>query len=126
VYRFELGYLPGAAADWDGDLLVEYMQGVSWWLHAQEPVGLVPEDLWRSTELLRDQDRRHVGQLRQMSLPPEALLLRRVDGLLFQTAAMTRASAPWGSLMRELVEGGEPVGELGSQHAQWLERRRAA
>jgi predicted unusual protein kinase regulating ubiquinone biosynthesis (AarF/ABC1/UbiB family) len=122
----ELGYLPGEPSDFDGALLLEYMQGVSWWLHAQEPVRLAPEDLWRSTEMLRDEDRRHVGQLRQMTLPPEALLLRRMEGLLFQTAAMTRACAPWGRLMTELVEGGEPVGELGAQHAQWLAGRRAA
>jgi hypothetical protein len=36
------------------------------------------------------------------------------------------ASAPWGSLMRELTDGGEPVGELGAQHAEWLARRHAA
>jgi predicted unusual protein kinase regulating ubiquinone biosynthesis (AarF/ABC1/UbiB family) len=122
----ELGYLPGQPSDFDAALLLEYMQSVSWWLHAQEPVRLAPEDLWRSTEMLRDEDRRHVGQLRQMTLPPEALLLRRMEGLLFQTAAMTRACAPWGRLMTELVEGGEPVGELGAQHAQWLGGRRAA
>jgi hypothetical protein len=58
-----------------------------------------------------------------MTLPPEALLLRRMEGLLFQTAAITRASAPWGKLLRELIEGAEPVGDLGAQHAAWLARR---
>src|SRR4051812_7343503 len=49
-----------------------------------------------------------------MTLPPEALLLRRMEGLLFQTAAIMRACAPWGRLLRELIEGGEPVGEAAS------------
>ena len=55
-----------------------------------------------------------------MTLPPHALLLRRMEGLLFQTASTLRAAAPWGALLRELVEGDEPVGELGRQHAEWL------
>jgi len=123
----ELGYLPGPSHDWDGELLLDYMREASWWLQAEEPLRLAPEDLWRSTELLRDEGgREHVAQLRRMTLPPEALLLRRMEGLLFQTAGMLRASAPWGSLMRELTDGGEPVGELGAQHAEWIARRHAA
>jgi hypothetical protein len=50
-------------------------------------------DLWRGAELLREADgRRHVEQLRRMKLPPEALLLRRMEGLLFQTATTLRAT----------------------------------
>ncbi len=120
----ELGYLTGAPDELDTALLLDYMQGVSWWLQADEPLRLVPEDLWRGAELLREQDARgHIDQLRQMTLPPEALLLRRMEGLLFQMATTLRASAPWGRLMRELVEEAEPVGELGAQHAAWLAGR---
>jgi hypothetical protein len=62
-------------------------------------------------------------QIRRMTLPPEALLLRRMEGLLFQIASTVRAEAPWGLLLRELVEGGLPVGELGADHAQWFASR---
>ena len=121
----ELGYLPGEPSEWDGELLLDYMRGVSWWLHAEEPLRLAPEDLWRGSELLRDEEaRNHIAQLKRMTLPPEALLLRRMEGLLFQTAAILRACAPWGLLLRELIEGGEPVGELGKQHKDWLQARR--
>ncbi len=115
----ELGYLPGDGEQWDSQLLLEYMSSASWWLQVEGPLRLSPEDLWRSTGIVRE----HMDQLRQMRLPPEALLLRRMEGLLFQTASTLRASAPWGELMRELVEGGAPVGELGEQHARWLSRR---
>jgi hypothetical protein len=47
-----------------------------------------------------------------------------MEGLLFQTAAMMRACAPWGRLLRELIEEAEPVGELGRQHADWLKAKR--
>ena len=46
--------------------------------------------------------------MRRMTLPPQALLLRRMEGLLFQIASTLRAEAAWGALLRELVEGGEP------------------
>jgi len=118
-----LGYLVDGADDFDGALLLDYMVAVSWWMQAEEPLRLAPEDLWRGTEVLREQDgRRHMDQLRRMQLPPEALLLRRMEGLLFQTAATLRASAAWAPLFRELIEGAEPVGELGTEHAAWLDR----
>ena len=47
------------------------MHGVSWWLQAEGPLRLAPEDLWRGADLLREADgRRHVDQLRRMKLPP--------------------------------------------------------
>ncbi len=118
-----LGYLPGELDGWDGTLLVEYMRQVSWWLRTDEPLRLTPEDLWRSTAGLREEGGRHVAQLRRMTLPPDALLLRRMEGLLFQTAAMLHARAPWGPLLAELIEGAEPVSELGAAHADWLAQR---
>ncbi len=55
--------------------------------------------------------------MRRMTLPVEALLLRRMEGLLFQIASTVRAEADWGALVSELVEGGEPTTELGREHA---------
>ena len=121
----ELGYLPSGPERFDGQLLVDYMAEVSWWMAPEQPLRLAPEDLWRSTEVLRQaRDGDQIAQLRRMTLPPEALLLRRMEGLLFQSAASLRASAPWGRLLRELIEEDEPVGELGRQHAAWVARRR--
>ena len=102
----ELGYLPGEIADWDGDLLLEYMREVSWWLYAEEPLRLAPEDLWRSTERLREggglDD--HFAQLRRMTLPPQVLLLRRMEGLLFQIASTVRGRPLGGAAASALVE----------------------
>ncbi|MEA2372193.1 MAG: hypothetical protein QOH12_2587 [Solirubrobacteraceae bacterium] len=115
----DLGYLPGESADWDGELMLGYMREVSWWLEATD--RLEPRDLWRSAAPLRGDDGgEHMSQLRRMTFPPEALLLRRMEGLLFQSATAIRAKAQWGPLMRELVEGDPPVGRLGADHARWL------
>jgi hypothetical protein len=121
----ELGYLPGEESDWDGELLLTYMRQVSWWLQADGATRLGPEDLWRGTSELRDGGvaGEHIAQLRRMTVPAEALLIRRMEGLLFQTAALVRARAPWGQLLEELIEGAEPVTELGREHRAWLAQR---
>src|SRR4051794_2212102 len=116
-----LGYLRDGA-DWNGLLLLEHMRAVSWWLHGDAPLRLTPEDAWRGSAALREQRNAELmQQMRQMTLPPEALLLRRMEGLLFQVATTLRAEANWGALLGELVEGDAPIDELGRQHAQWLE-----
>ena len=120
----ELGYLPGPSAEWDGALLLEHMRHAAWWFTGDEPLRLAPEDLWRGTESLREESGDQImEQMRRMTVPPEALLLRRMEGLLFQIASTVRAEAPWGLLLKELVEGGPPVGELGAEHAEWLASR---
>jgi predicted unusual protein kinase regulating ubiquinone biosynthesis (AarF/ABC1/UbiB family) len=120
----ELGYLPGLAVEWDAGVILEGMREAAWWFLGDEPLRLKPEDLWRGSESLRDGSGPEAyEQMRRMTLPPEALLIRRMEGLLFQIASTVRAEADWGALLSELVEGGEPVTELGREHAAWLAER---
>ncbi len=119
-----LGYLPGPSVEWDSELLLEHMRMLSWWFLGDEKRRLEPEDLWRNADMMRDgSGSEMIEQMRRMSLPTEALLLRRMEGLLFQIASTVRAAAPWGPLLDELLAGGEPVGELGAAHAAWLAER---
>jgi predicted unusual protein kinase regulating ubiquinone biosynthesis (AarF/ABC1/UbiB family) len=118
-----LGYLRGNA-EWNGTLLLDHMRAMSWWLQADEPLRLAPEDVWRGGAVLREQRNAELmQQMRRMNLPPEALLLRRMEGLLFQVATSLRAEANWGALLGELIEGGEPLGRLGREHAAWRAER---
>ena len=120
----ELGYLPGPSAEWDAAVMLEHMRLAGWWFAGDERLRLAPDDLWRGTESLRTASgEQMIDQMRRMTLPPEALLLRRMEGLLFQIASTVRAEAAWGPLLRELVEGGEPVSELGEEHRRWLAER---
>ena len=85
--------------DWNGSLLLDHMRAVSWWLQADGPLRLAPEDIWRGGASLRDDRNGELRQqIRRMTLPPEALLLRRMEGLLFQVASTLRAEASWGAL----------------------------
>jgi predicted unusual protein kinase regulating ubiquinone biosynthesis (AarF/ABC1/UbiB family) len=118
-----LGYLPGDDG-WNGELMLAHMRAISWWLDSDGGLRLAPEDVWRGSEAMRGEDGGELmSQLRRMTLPPEALLLRRMEGILFQTVATLGACADWGALMRELVEGGEPLDELGREHGAWLGAR---
>jgi predicted unusual protein kinase regulating ubiquinone biosynthesis (AarF/ABC1/UbiB family) len=118
-----LGYLRDGS-EWNGSLLLEHMRAMSWWLHGDGPLRLNPEDMWRGSEALREQRNAELmQQMRRMTLPPEALLLRRMEGLLFQVATTLRAETRWGPLLEELIEDGEPVGQLGREHAAWLDER---
>ena len=73
------------------------MRAVSWWLQADGPLRLAPEDIWRGGASLRDDRNGELRQqIRRMTLPPEALLLRRMEGLLFQVASTLRARGKLG------------------------------
>ncbi len=116
----DLGYLPGPSVEWNSDLLLEHMRAAGWWFLGDEPIRLAPEDLWRGTESLREESGGDmIEQMRRMTVPPEALLLRRMEGLLFQIASTVRAEAPWGRLLMELIDDGEPISELGIEHRAW-------
>jgi predicted unusual protein kinase regulating ubiquinone biosynthesis (AarF/ABC1/UbiB family) len=119
----DLGYLPGPSAEWNGEMLLEQMRGAGWWFLEDETRRLEPDDLWRGTEILRESGSEAMDLVRRMTLPTEALLLRRMEGLLFQIACQLRAEQNWRALFGEIVEGGEPISELGREHSQWLAER---
>jgi hypothetical protein len=47
----------------------------------------------------------HFEHMRRQTLPPQALLLRRMEGLLFSVLGELRAGADWGALAREYIDG---------------------
>ena len=59
-----------------------------------------------------------------MSLPPQALLIRRMEGLVFQTLGELRASADWAAIGAEYHAGEPPSTRLGEQEAGFWEDRR--
>ena len=66
------------------------------------------------------------GNLRAVMVPLShnlTIFTNAGEGLLFQVATSLRAEARWGALLGELIEGGEPLGALGREHAAWLVER---
>jgi predicted unusual protein kinase regulating ubiquinone biosynthesis (AarF/ABC1/UbiB family) len=61
--------------------------------------------------------------MRQMTLPPQALLIRRMEGLVLSTLGELRAGADWNAIAREYFEDTEPSTELGELDAAFWRAR---
>jgi hypothetical protein len=59
-------------------------------------------------------------EMRRQTIPPQALLLRRMEGLLFSVLGELRAGADWGTLALEYIAQEPPSTELGRAEADWL------
>jgi hypothetical protein len=55
--------------------------------------------------------------MRRETLPPEALLIRRMEGLVFTVLGELRASADWHAIAREFFAGDPPSTPLGVEDA---------
>jgi predicted unusual protein kinase regulating ubiquinone biosynthesis (AarF/ABC1/UbiB family) len=63
--------------------------------------------------------------MRQMTLPPQALLIRRMESLVFSTLGELRAGADWHAIAREYFADGAPSTPLGEQDAAFWRARAA-
>ncbi len=58
--------------------------------------------------------------MRRQTVPPQALLMRRMEGLLFSVFGELRAGARWHDLVSEYVAGAPPSTKLGEVEQAWL------
>ena len=115
-----LGYLP-EPWEFDDELLYAHMRGAAaWMLAAEQPLrldGAMGYEMMESLAALGPEWRRMV---RSFDLPPEALLLRRMENIVYASVADLQASCDWRALADEL-RGGEPARTaLGREHEAWL------
>ena len=61
----------------------------------------------------------HFAEMRRQTLPPQALLLRRMEGLLFSVLGELRAGADWGLLAREYIDDADPSTPIGAEDAEF-------
>jgi predicted unusual protein kinase regulating ubiquinone biosynthesis (AarF/ABC1/UbiB family) len=62
----------------------------------------------------------HFAQMRRQTIPPQALLLRRMEGLVLSTLGEVRAAADWHAIAREYYAGATPATPLGeAEQAFW-------
>jgi hypothetical protein len=61
--------------------------------------------------------------MRRLTIPPQALLVRRMEGLIFTTLGELRAGADWYSLASEYFADAPPSTGLGeADEAHWNSR----
>jgi len=121
-----LGFLPDPDAFEPDRLLAQLRLAGEWYLrpgrHRLTPAYVA--DLFERSASPRA---RFFEDIRQMTLPPQALLIRRMEGLVLSTLGELRACGDWNALGREYFDGAPPSTALGELDAAfWADGRLAA
>jgi predicted unusual protein kinase regulating ubiquinone biosynthesis (AarF/ABC1/UbiB family) len=119
-----LGYLP----DPDGfepRMVLEQLRTAGEWYFEPGFRRLDPEYVRRALEVGSSPRSPYFEQMRRQTVPPEALLIRRMEGLLFSVLGELRAGADWGAMAAEYIAGGPPTTELGRVEAAHVVARAA-
>jgi hypothetical protein len=65
-------------------------------------------------------------QVNQFTLPPEAILIRRLHGVVAVVLRQLRAGADWGAIAAEYLHGDPPATALGDAEAEFFSRGQSA
>ncbi len=63
------------------------------------------------------------GQVRQFTVPPESILIRRMHGVVATVLHQLRAGADWGAVAGEYLHGAAPATVLGEAETDFFARR---
>jgi predicted unusual protein kinase regulating ubiquinone biosynthesis (AarF/ABC1/UbiB family) len=121
------GYLPADRADAvDADFALSLMRMATRWYAVPGERRFSPAD-----RRGRDRDRERPDgeereamrmQVNQFTLPPEAILIRRMHGIVAVVLGQLRAGADWGAIAAEYLHGEPPATPLGQTEAEFLAR----
>jgi predicted unusual protein kinase regulating ubiquinone biosynthesis (AarF/ABC1/UbiB family) len=117
------GYLPDPDS-FEPEQVLDQISQAGAWFFVEGFRRLDPEYVRSHIEVTSSPRSEHFADMRRQTLPPQALLLRRMEGLLFSVLGELRAGADWGLLAREYIDDAEPSTPLGAEDAAfWGERR---
>jgi predicted unusual protein kinase regulating ubiquinone biosynthesis (AarF/ABC1/UbiB family) len=121
----ELGFYARDHAKIDAERLLEHVQLLQEWYAEDAEFRLTRE--YVSELMLQAGDPRsdYWDQMREGTIPADALFARRMEGLTLGVLAQLEARANWHRIMREWLYGGPPGTPLGEQEAEWLRARPA-
>jgi predicted unusual protein kinase regulating ubiquinone biosynthesis (AarF/ABC1/UbiB family) len=121
------GYLPASRADAvDADFALSMMRMAIRWYAVPGERRFSPDDVGRGSDRERpDPEERAAmrAQLNQFTLPPEAILIRRMHGIVAVVLGQLRAGANWGAIAAEYLHGEPPATPLGDAEAAFFSRR---
>ncbi len=121
------GYLPADRADAvDADFALALMHRAIKWYAVPGEHRFSPHRTRRDPDRERpDADQRGVfkTQVNQFTLPPDAILIRRMHGVVAIVLEQLRAGADWGAVAAEYLHAAAPATPLGETEAAFFERR---
>jgi predicted unusual protein kinase regulating ubiquinone biosynthesis (AarF/ABC1/UbiB family) len=127
------GYLPAGRADAvDADFALRLMRMATKWYAVPGERRFAPDSGGRGRreerpdpEERRDPEERAEArmQVNQFTLPPEAILIRRMHGIVVVVLGQLRAGADWGAIAAEYLYGDPPATPLGQDEADFYARR---
>jgi predicted unusual protein kinase regulating ubiquinone biosynthesis (AarF/ABC1/UbiB family) len=121
------GYLPEARADAvEAEFALRLMRrATSWYASPKfrrfDEVGA--EHRHERERPDADQRGAFKNQMNQFTLPPDAVLIRRMHGIVAIVLQNLRAGADWGAIAAEYIHGEPPATELGRAEAEFFARR---
>jgi predicted unusual protein kinase regulating ubiquinone biosynthesis (AarF/ABC1/UbiB family) len=117
-----LGYLP-EPDEFDPERVLEQLQTAGEWYFTTGFRRLDPEYVRHLVEVGSSPRSEYFDYMRRQTLPPQALLIRRMEGLLFGVLGELRAGGDWGRLALEYIAGEPPSTPLGETEAAYLGAR---
>jgi predicted unusual protein kinase regulating ubiquinone biosynthesis (AarF/ABC1/UbiB family) len=122
------GYLPDdRAGAVDADFALRLMQHATRWyaVPGEHRFSLGQERRGRERERPEGDDRGAVKtQVNQFTLPPDAILIRRMHAVVAIVLRTLRAGANWAAIAAEYLHGEPPATPLGEAEAAFIARRR--
>jgi predicted unusual protein kinase regulating ubiquinone biosynthesis (AarF/ABC1/UbiB family) len=116
-----LGYLP-KPEEFDPDLLLGQLRMMASWYLEPGFRRLTSADVAAILEEGSSPRSPYFAQMRRQTVPPQALLIRRMESLVFSTLGDVRAGADWHALGAEYWEGAPPSTPLGEQDRAFWDR----
>lgn len=126
----EGGYLPASRADAvDADFALWLMRRAIRWYAVPGERRFSPghEQRGRDRERPEGEQRDAIKtQVNQFTVPPDAILIRRMHGIVGVVLAQLRAGADWGAIAAEYLHGAPPATPLGKAETDSFARGRTA
>ena len=107
-----LGYLPNPD-DFVPEALLEWLLAAGEWYLQPGYLRLTPQYVSELLDSTSSPRAPWFQQLRQLTIPPQALLVRRMEGLIFSTLGELRAGGDWHALALEFFADAPPSTPLG-------------